>query len=176
MGAFKVYIFTPRYYLILFVRTFLSFIVSLLSLRAPGSWVMKQSSISHDTIFLNILAFFQFFLHILKNICHTVFPIFYWSFQFGDYYFCLIRIVHFLTVPFPLHNVVLELETRHHVRKIRSIRVTRQGTWPWAGLPRASGSVWVFDFIQERFRNTSPGDYEGTFIKAADSKTRKGLA
>ena len=28
----------------------------------------------------------------------------------------------------------------------------------------------------ERFHNTSPGDYEDTFIKAGDSETRTGLA
>ena len=39
-----------------------------------------------------------------------------------------------------------------------------------------ASSVWVVDFVQERLLNTSPGDYEGTFIKAGDSETRKGLA
>ena len=40
------------------------------------------------------------------------------------------------------------------------------------------GSEWVclrFDFMQERFHNTSPGDLEGMFIKAGDSGTRTGL-
>ena len=44
------------------------------------------------------------------------------------------------------------------------------------GLTRVIYSVWILDFVWERFHNTSPGDYEGTFIKAGDSKTRKGLA
>ena len=26
----------------------------------------------------------------------------------------------------------------------------------------AAGSVWGLDFMEERFHNTSPGDYEGT--------------
>ena len=35
--------------------------------------------------------------------------------------------------------------------------------------------MWVLDFVQERFHNTSPGDDEGVFIEAVDSETRKGL-
>ena len=44
------------------------------------------------------------------------------------------------------------------------------------GLPRASCSVAVSDYVQESFHNTNPGDYEATCIKAGDSETRKGLA
>ena len=40
---------------------------------------------------------------------------------------------------------------------------------------RPACSVWVLDFVQENFYNRSPGDFESTFIKAGDSKTRKGL-
>ena len=41
------------------------------------------------------------------------------------------------------------------------------------GLPRASSGVWVLDFVSERYHRMSPGDCEGMFIKARDSKTRK---
>lgn len=37
------------------------------------------------------------------------------------------------------------------------------------------GSVWVLDFMQERFHNMSSGDFEDAFIKAEDHETRKGL-
>ena len=36
-----------------------------------------------------------------------------------------------------------------------------------------AGSVRVFDFVQERLHPMSPGDTEGTFIKAGDSEIRK---
>ena len=36
-------------------------------------------------------------------------------------------------------------------------------------------SVWVLDFVQERFHNAGPGDFYRTFIKAGASETRKGL-
>ena len=36
-------------------------------------------------------------------------------------------------------------------------------------------SVRVLDFVQERFHNTSPGDFESMFIKAGDSETKEGL-
>ena len=41
----------------------------------------------------------------------------------------------------------------------------------------ASGLPIVCGFLTyaERLYNTSPGDYEGTFIKAADGEPRKGL-
>ena len=35
--------------------------------------------------------------------------------------------------------------------------------------------MWVLDFVQERFHNTSPGDFESTFIKARDSEIKEGL-
>lgn len=38
-----------------------------------------------------------------------------------------------------------------------------------------SGSVWDLDFLQERFHNMSASDFENIFIKAEDSKTKKGL-
>ena len=40
---------------------------------------------------------------------------------------------------------------------------------PWAGRPRAASSVWVLDFMQERFSNTNPGGFNGTFIEAGES-------
>ena len=33
----------------------------------------------------------------------------------------------------------------------------------------------VLDFVQEKFHNTSPGDFESMFIKAGDSETKEGL-
>lgn len=38
-----------------------------------------------------------------------------------------------------------------------------------------ASSVWVLDFVWEKFYNMSPENYEGTFINAGDSKTRKRL-
>ena len=35
--------------------------------------------------------------------------------------------------------------------------------------------VWVLAFVQEKFHNISPGDFESTFIKVRHSETRKGL-
>ena len=43
----------------------------------------------------------------------------------------------------------------------------------WVGLGPAD-NVWVLDFVQERFHNTSPGDFWGMFIKAGDSETKEG--
>ena len=37
------------------------------------------------------------------------------------------------------------------------------------------GNVWVLDFVQERFHDMSPGDFESTFIKAGGSETKKRL-
>lgn len=51
----------------------------------------------------------------------------------------------------------------------------RKVTGPLAHLPRASLSLWVLDFVQERLHNTSPGDFESMFITAEDSVKRKGL-
>ena len=45
-------------------------------------------------------------------------------------------------------------------------------------LPRSAWGkpvVWALGFMQERFHNRSPSDYEGTFINVGDSKTRRGL-
>ena len=42
--------------------------------------------------------------------------------------------------------------------------------------PGTAGSMWVLDLMYKRFHNLNPGDYEGTFIKAGDSETVKGLA
>ena len=54
------------------------------------------------------------------------------------------------------------------------ILLRNRGPGPeWVGLGPA-GSVWVLDFVWERFHNTSPGDYEGMFIKVGDTDTRKG--
>ena len=50
----------------------------------------------------------------------------------------------------------------------------RKGDRVGAGLPRASCSVGGLDFVQERFHDMSPGDFESTCIKAED-RTRKGL-
>ena len=38
---------------------------------------------------------------------------------------------------------------------------------------RPTGNVWVLDFVQERFHNMRPEDFERTFTRA--SETRKGL-
>ena len=51
-----------------------------------------------------------------------------------------------------------------------------QGAWPRGGLPGASCSVWVLDFVQERLHHMSAGHCEDTFGKAGDSESRKGLA
>lgn len=40
---------------------------------------------------------------------------------------------------------------------------------------RLPSSVWVLDFVYEKFHGKSPGDFEGMFFKAEDSKIRKGL-
>lgn len=56
-----------------------------------------------------------------------------------------------------------------------SALVTGKGTgleWICLG---ASLYVWLLDFLQERFQNTGPGDFECTF-SIADSETKKGLA
>lgn len=42
------------------------------------------------------------------------------------------------------------------------------------GLPGAADTVWALAFMQERFHNASPGDLGGMFMKAGDSKTKKG--
>ena len=50
-----------------------------------------------------------------------------------------------------------------------------KGTGPeWVCLELAC-SVWGVDFVQERFHNTSPGDFESRFSKAGDSETKEGL-
>ena len=49
----------------------------------------------------------------------------------------------------------------------------RKGNPDQAGLRRADGSVWVLDFLKERFHNTNPSDFERTFIKAGDSETKR---
>ena len=38
-----------------------------------------------------------------------------------------------------------------------------------------ASSAWALDFMQEIFHNTSPGDFESTFIKAGDSEMKEGL-
>ena len=48
-------------------------------------------------------------------------------------------------------------------------------TMPGGDLPQAGHSVWVLDFVQERFHDMIPGDFEGTFIVAEDSETKEGL-
>ena len=35
--------------------------------------------------------------------------------------------------------------------------------------------MWVLDFMEQRFHNMSPGDFESVFIKAGDSETKGGL-
>ena len=35
--------------------------------------------------------------------------------------------------------------------------------------------VWVLDFMQVRFHNTGPGDFESMFIKAGDSEIMEGV-
>ena len=65
------------------------------------------------------------------------------------------------------------------LRKQGPIWVAREryqtGTRPTVGLPQTACSVWVPDFVQQRFNNMSPGDFDCMFIKAGDSETRKGL-
>ena len=36
-------------------------------------------------------------------------------------------------------------------------------------------NVWVLDFVRERWQDTSPGDFESTFIEAGDSEAKEGL-
>ena len=36
-------------------------------------------------------------------------------------------------------------------------------------------NVWVLDFVQKKFPDTSPGDFESVFIKAGASETQEGL-
>ena len=38
-----------------------------------------------------------------------------------------------------------------------------------------ASSMWVLDFVQERFHNMSPGDSESTFMEAGGSETKKGF-
>ena len=38
-----------------------------------------------------------------------------------------------------------------------------------------AGSVWVLDFVWERFHNMSLGDFESAFIKAGESETKEWL-
>lgn len=64
---------------------------------------------------------------------------------------------------FLLFLVFLSLSSLHSWRP--SPLVIGQGTW----------SCVVLDFMQEKFYNMSPGDYEKTFIKVGDNETRKGL-
>ena len=35
--------------------------------------------------------------------------------------------------------------------------------------------MWGFDFVQERFHNMSPGDFQSMFMKAEGSATKEGL-
>ena len=53
--------------------------------------------------------------------------------------------------------------------------VTREGLGLRQVWPRTVCSVWVLDFMQGRFHNTSPGDLKSAFIKAGDSETKEGL-
>ena len=50
-----------------------------------------------------------------------------------------------------------------------------RGPGPKQGCLGPAGRVWVLDFVQERFHNRNPSDYEGVFIKAGDTETRKRL-
>ena len=54
--------------------------------------------------------------------------------------------------------------------------LTDRGPGPEQVCLGPASSMWVLDFMWERFHNTSPGDYEDTFIKAGDNETRKGSA
>lgn len=42
-------------------------------------------------------------------------------------------------------------------------------------LPGMVWNVWVIDFVQERFQDMSPVDFESTVIKTWDSGTKEGL-
>ena len=35
--------------------------------------------------------------------------------------------------------------------------------------------MWVLDFVQERFHNISPGDFDSMFIKAGNSEIKERL-
>ena len=47
--------------------------------------------------------------------------------------------------------------------------------WKEGHLRPAVVCVGVLGFMQERFHNPSPGDFEGVFIRAGDRESRKGL-
>ena len=53
--------------------------------------------------------------------------------------------------------------------------ITGQGLGPDQACLGPSGSVWVLDFMQERFHNKSPGEFESTFVNAENSETKEGL-
>ena len=62
----------------------------------------------------------------------------------------------------------------HHFARINYC-VTRQDPGLEQVCLGPACSVWVLDFMQKRFHNTSPGDLERTFINAGGSETKKGL-
>ena len=43
--------------------------------------------------------------------------------------------------------------------------------WVFSGMV---WNVWAFDFVHEKFHNTSPCDFESVFIKIGDSETKEG--
>lgn len=49
------------------------------------------------------------------------------------------------------------------------------GTRPRARLPPAASSVWVLNFMEERFHDMSPGDCESTFIAAGEGEVKEEL-
>ena len=51
-----------------------------------------------------------------------------------------------------------------------------RGPGPERVCPGPAGSVWVLESGQERFHSTSPGEFEGAFVKVGDSETGRGLA
>lgn len=42
-------------------------------------------------------------------------------------------------------------------------------------LPWHVWNMWVLDFMQKRFHNMNPGNFESMFIKSGDNKIKEGL-
>ena len=88
----------------------------------------------------------------------------------------------FLSLPSPLSKInkhALGCEDknkntmrRHFTTTMIVTIVTRKGPGWRQVCPGTVWNVWALDFVQERFHDTSPGDFESTFIKAGDSKTK----
>ena len=53
--------------------------------------------------------------------------------------------------------------------------VAGKGSGPRQVCPGTVWNAWVLDFMQERFHNKSPGEFESTFVNAENSETKEGL-